>query len=106
MLGRRRSGEVREKKSWPLQRTGYVSLYVDAATPSRRTATSHSAGCASRTASWTRNAQRRSSRGCSWTAVNIRRFVLSAARLYGLVELDTVTSQEAAFIAASVCARA
>jgi pilus assembly protein CpaF len=37
-----------------------------------------------------------------WTAVNIRKFVLTAARLHDLVELGSLTSQAAAFLEASV----
>jgi pilus assembly protein CpaF len=37
-----------------------------------------------------------------WTAVNIRKFVLTAARLGELVELGTLTQQSAAFLEASV----
>jgi pilus assembly protein CpaF len=37
-----------------------------------------------------------------WTAVNIRKFVLTAARLGELVELGTLTPQAAAFLEASV----
>jgi pilus assembly protein CpaF len=37
-----------------------------------------------------------------WTAVNIRKFVLTAARLHELVELGTLTSRAAAFLEASV----
>jgi len=37
-----------------------------------------------------------------WTAVNIRKFVLTAARLHELVELGTLTTQVAAFLEASV----
>jgi pilus assembly protein CpaF len=37
-----------------------------------------------------------------WTAVNIRKFVLSAARLDDLVELGSLTAQAAAFLEASV----
>jgi pilus assembly protein CpaF len=37
-----------------------------------------------------------------WTAVNIRKFVLTAARLGELVELGTLTTQSAAFLEASV----
>jgi pilus assembly protein CpaF len=37
-----------------------------------------------------------------WTAVNIRKFVLTAARLGELVELGTLTTQAAAFLEASV----
>jgi pilus assembly protein CpaF len=40
------------------------------------------------------------SRGC--TAVNIRKFVLNAARLHDLVELGSMTTQAAAFLEASV----
>jgi pilus assembly protein CpaF len=40
------------------------------------------------------------SRGC--TAVNIRKFVLTAARLHDLVELGSMTTQAAAFLEASV----
>jgi pilus assembly protein CpaF len=37
-----------------------------------------------------------------WTAVNIRKFVLTAARLSELVELGSLTAQAAAFLEASV----
>jgi pilus assembly protein CpaF len=37
-----------------------------------------------------------------WTAVNIRKFVLTAARLHELVELGTLTTQAATFLEASV----
>ena len=37
-----------------------------------------------------------------WTAVNIRKFVLTAARLHELVELGTLTTQAASFLEASV----
>jgi pilus assembly protein CpaF len=37
-----------------------------------------------------------------WTAVNIRKFVLTAARLHDLVELGSLTAQAAAFLEASV----
>jgi pilus assembly protein CpaF len=37
-----------------------------------------------------------------WTAVNVRKFVLTAARLGELVELGTLTTQAAAFLEASV----
>jgi pilus assembly protein CpaF len=37
-----------------------------------------------------------------WTAVNIRKFVLTASRLYELVELGTLTPLAAAFLEASV----
>src|SRR3954452_21477338 len=37
-----------------------------------------------------------------WTAVNVRKFVLTAARLHELVELGTLTTQAAAFLEASV----
>jgi len=37
-----------------------------------------------------------------WTAVNIRKFVLSAGRLHELVELGTLTPQVASFLEASV----
>src|SRR6185369_6310789 len=37
-----------------------------------------------------------------WTAVNIRKFVLTAARLHELVELGALTSTAAAFLEASV----
>jgi pilus assembly protein CpaF len=37
-----------------------------------------------------------------WTAVNVRKFVLTAARLHELVELGTLTSSAAAFLEASV----
>src|SRR5689334_1713702 len=37
-----------------------------------------------------------------WTAVNVRKFVLTAARLGELVELGTLTTQSAAFLEASV----
>ena len=37
-----------------------------------------------------------------WTAVNIRKFVLTAARLHDLVELGTLTAAAAAFLEASV----
>ena len=37
-----------------------------------------------------------------WTAVNIRKFVLTAARLHELVELGTLTAPAAAFLEASV----
>jgi len=37
-----------------------------------------------------------------WTAVNIRKFVLPAARLHDLVELGTLTPPAAAFLEASV----
>ncbi len=37
-----------------------------------------------------------------WTAVNIRKFVLTAARLHELVELGTLSHQAAAFLEASV----
>jgi pilus assembly protein CpaF len=37
-----------------------------------------------------------------WTAVNVRKFVLSAARLFELVDLGTLTPQAATFLEASV----
>jgi pilus assembly protein CpaF len=37
-----------------------------------------------------------------WTAVNVRKFVLTAARLHELVELGTLTTQAASFLEASV----
>ena len=67
--GCRRTGRTTWTCSSPCRSSTRTATWLPSrSSPSGRTATSRSAGCASRTASWTRNAPRRSSPGCCTAA--------------------------------------